>query len=878
MTHAYWNYSGYDEAGYANWFTNQCKTIWNNTGRPVWLSEMEVGASWGNKFSDYESYRKYVQVLLQKIEECDFIERYVLYATDYWVTYLYYDANPSKDLTPAGEVYRDHRSTFAYHAKYTKDPVWWTPGLKKPSISVTYNADRQSADFYITNENTDMTNRLVIELSSDGSEWKQVLTYDERSSFDESDIEILGHKLSGVTMGTLFRVTVTTLTNATSTSDTFQLGGIINGNIEASSKSSIKGWTCVRGAQNGYTKADSGDTYFEAWHPTAEGMSFDYYQDLNGLQNGVYRLQANVFNSTNNVATATINGAVGLYAQNGNTTWFTPVTKDSNLEDADLLTLDKVIVTDGTLRIGVRNIREMTARWAGADNFAITYLGDVDEVLGMEEDEALAAAQAAFLEYLTPVGDNAYDLSFFLHNPEATSSTDGWKTSNVKMNSGEAYDKVNTDPKNTYFDQWSASSYSSSMEQTIQHLPAGEYELRALLRGSASFPMTLSLSNGTQTRKIAFTGKGDADNEHYPKGWEEVALEELTVGEKGTLTIALTGTGSSWWSADHFTLIYYPEREPEPQPEPQPNGLAFSTNIVQAKMGEDVVLPTLSNPYDLPLTWESDEEEVAIVDDEGNVTLVGPGTAIISAAFAGNDDYLAGKVSYTIFVEKADPVPNGLAFSSDIVQAKMGEDVVLPTLSNPYELTLTWSSEDEEVATVDNEGNVTLVGPGTTIISATFAGNDDYLAGTVSYSLHVAKADPVPNGLAFSTEEATARMGEDFELPAFSNPNSLPVTWTSSETSVATVDDEGNVTLVGPGTTIISAAFAGNDDYLAGTVSYTLTVQEPDGIAHTTVRKPLHIYTYSGTPVSVSPDTNGRFLPSLRKGTYIVNGRKVIIK
>ena len=67
---------------------------------------------------------------------------------------------------------------------------------------------------------------------------------------------------------------------------------------------------------------------------------------------------------------------------------------------------------------------------------------------------------------------------------------------------------------------------------------------------------------------------------------------------------------------------------------------------------------------------------------------------------------------------------------------------------------------------------------------------------------------------------------DEFEAPtATTNPAGLTVAYTSSDTSVATVDAEtGAVTLVGAGETTITATFAGNDSYNSGSGSYTLTV------------------------------------------------------
>ncbi len=92
-----------------------------------------------------------------------------------------------------------------------------------------------------------------------------------------------------------------------------------------------------------------------------------------------------------------------------------------------------------------------------------------------------------------------------------------------------------------------------------------------------------------------------------------------------------------------------------------------------------------------------------------------------------------------------------LTFSQDVVNATMGEDFTTPTLSStPAEaidvITITYSSSDETVATVDaTTGAVTLTGSGTTVITATFTGNDDYSYTEAQYTLNVALWDDGDN-------------------------------------------------------------------------------------------------------------------------------------
>jgi len=84
-------------------------------------------------------------------------------------------------------------------------------------------------------------------------------------------------------------------------------------------------------------------------------------------------------------------------------------------------------------------------------------------------------------------------------------------------------------------------------------------------------------------------------------------------------------------------------------------------------------------------------------------------------------------------------------------------------------------------------------------------------------------------GLSYDVTTFTATIGEDVEFPVLSNPNELEgITYSSSREDVATIDENGAITLVGAGQTTIKAAFAGNDSYNAGDASYMLVVKEKE--------------------------------------------------
>ena len=79
-------------------------------------------------------------------------------------------------------------------------------------------------------------------------------------------------------------------------------------------------------------------------------------------------------------------------------------------------------------------------------------------------------------------------------------------------------------------------------------------------------------------------------------------------------------------------------------------GLSYSDSEFTAKIGEENTFPTLNNPNNLEVTFESSDETVATIDATGNVTLVAAGTTIITATSAETDNFKAGKASYVLTV------------------------------------------------------------------------------------------------------------------------------------------------------------------------------------------------------------------------------------
>ena len=168
--------------------------------------------------------------------------------------------------------------------------------------------------------------------------------------------------------------------------------------------------------------------------------------------------------------------------------------------------------------------------------------------------------------------------------------------------------------------------------------------------------------------------------------------------------------------------------------------LSFDASSYEISKGQTLQqLPTLKAGEQTlsgkTITWSSDNENVATVDENGTVTGVAAGKANITAKFAGDDTYKTSKASYEIIVKGAPT----LSFPETSYTIEVGDAFTAPKLEGlPKDVTPAYTSSNEEVATVNTAtGEVKIVGVGTTTITVTSPNTDIYKEATASYELTV---------------------------------------------------------------------------------------------------------------------------------------------
>jgi len=227
--------------------------------------------------------------------------------------------------------------------------------------------------------------------------------------------------------------------------------------------------------------------------------------------------------------------------------------------------------------------------------------------------------------------------------------------------------------------------------------------------------------------------------------------------------------------------------------------LNYSTKtIVVGTTAQLAATASPSNANDTSVTWSSSDTSVATVSNNGLVTGVANGTCTITAtANDGSGKSASCTVTITTLV-------TGITLSSSTLTVNAGATSQLTATASPdnaTDKTVTWSSSDTNVATVNSSGVVTGVSRGTCTITATAkdgSGKSASCAVTVNQLV---------TGITLNNTTLKVKEGNTSQLTATvspSNANDTSVTWSSSNTEVATVNSDGLVTALTEGTCTIT--------------------------------------------------------------------------
>ena len=274
-----------------------------------------------------------------------------------------------------------------------------------------------------------------------------------------------------------------------------------------------------------------------------------------------------------------------------------------------------------------------------------------------------------------------------------------------------------------------------------------------------------------------------------------------------------------------------------------------------------------SNATNQEIVWKSTNENVAVVDLNGNVSFVGFGNGYITATTVD------GNKMASCYFYVTDTVVHEVILTSPKTEVHIGTNVQLSVTVLPNEAlnkNVTFVSSDEEIATVDQNGMVTGLKLGRVIISA--ISEDGGFVGTVSLLITNPVKELVLNSENAVTGENTYRIGYQI-LPE--NATNKSVVFEIDDSSIATVDGSGLVTFEKAGEVKVKVTTVDGGFTKTATIVYTAGYAQSLSLEEYSISAKINdspkYIDYHVIPNSI-PNTEVTFVSSNEEVAYVVNG------
>ena len=268
-----------------------------------------------------------------------------------------------------------------------------------------------------------------------------------------------------------------------------------------------------------------------------------------------------------------------------------------------------------------------------------------------------------------------------------------------------------------------------------------------------------------------------------------------------------------------------PSESTDPEPETVAvTGVSASPDSLSGTVGGSGKIDVTVSPdnaSDRSVSFSSDNGGVASVDGSGNVSYKGAGSAVITVKTS--DGGYTDTVS--VSVSEAEKKVESVSISGDST-VTVGGSISLSASVSPSDASyngISWSSSNTGIATVDN-GKVTGAAAGRATITAEAGGVK------ATKEIEVKAAEVTLTGLQISGSSG-AKKGETVQLTVTAQPAGADasVTWSSSDSGVASVDGNGRVTCIAPGTATITAVSQKNSGIKAS-ITFTVTADASNSV------------------------------------------------
>lgn len=227
---------------------------------------------------------------------------------------------------------------------------------------------------------------------------------------------------------------------------------------------------------------------------------------------------------------------------------------------------------------------------------------------------------------------------------------------------------------------------------------------------------------------------------------------------------------------------------------------------------------TITSDTKSDISWSSSNNSVATVDSNGAVKAVATGTATITAK------YTFCGINYTATCSVTVQGKPTISLNKSSLSLYIGDTSTLSAAVTPSGQTVSWSTSNSSIVMINN-GKVTAISNGTATITASFRYNGVTYSTTCSVTVtkpSISLSANSYNGFCNSSNNGFW-LGDTATLTKSGNiPSTASVNWTSSNTSVVTVNSNGKLTSVNGGSSTITAKFTYGRNTYSSSISVTV--------------------------------------------------------
>ena len=246
--------------------------------------------------------------------------------------------------------------------------------------------------------------------------------------------------------------------------------------------------------------------------------------------------------------------------------------------------------------------------------------------------------------------------------------------------------------------------------------------------------------------------------------------------------------------------------------------IAINFQSISLEVGEsrklyaDVIMSKNKNPI---LVWTSEDSNIASVNDEGVVMTHSEGVTNIIVTYTENGKVYTNKCQVTVTKKETTVVSlEKIEIEQENIQMKKGNKLLLQVSTYPVEAKiddLIYETDNRSVATISSDGYINAIGVGTTTITVkTKEGISDSVTLTV-LDEGVTVINPIDfQLLGLSNSLTVGSKATIYSIITPTNATNTKLTWTSTNPLVASVDNNGVVTGISAGKTIIMASTSNN--------------------------------------------------------------------